>query len=82
MYLNMEIIETGESILFIERTDNETREQYMERLYIIKNNYDKYKNRLDWLICLSKIHQNIVFLKCKYDQKIMDEIKELKLYIE
>lgn len=36
MYLNMEIIETGESILFIERTDNETREQYMERLYIIK----------------------------------------------
>lgn len=76
----IELLNIKGQIFCIKQTKNESREQFFERIWIIINNYNKYINNINKLICLSKMSLNIKYYKCIYKTEIMDEIKTLKLY--
>lgn len=75
----MEVVEIGDKLLVLEKEKSESREQFYERVWLIVNNFEKYSDNIDKLICLSKIWSNVKYLNCRYDVKLMDEINSLKL---
>ena len=75
----MEVI-IANNRLFCFEQEQEIREHFYERIWIIINNYNKYKDDLDKLVCLSKIWINVKYLKCTYNKNIMEEIKVLNFY--
>ncbi len=75
-----EFIIVGDIGMTIEKQNNESREMLMERISIIRNNFNNYKNKFDYLLNLTKIYINNKYLHCEYNENIMDEINKLKLY--
>jgi hypothetical protein len=75
----MDIIAIEDKIVCLKRDDAETKEQFSERHWLVINNLDRYKSKIDELICLTKIWRNIKYLKCVYSDDIMREVESLIL---
>ena len=71
---------SGFQIYKVNRYDAESYDDYMERSFFILNNMRSGNYNYDVLIEKSYIYYCIQKLGCKYNKKIMDEIRNLAIY--
>lgn len=71
---------SGFQIFNIKRYDIESYDDYMERSFFILNNMRSGKYTFETLLEKSYFYYSIQKLGCKYNTKIMNEIKNLAVY--
>jgi hypothetical protein len=71
---------SGFQVFTIKRYDSESYDDYMERSFFILNNVRSGKFRYDILVEKSYFFYCIQKLGCKYNARIMDEIRNLAVY--
>jgi hypothetical protein len=71
---------SGFQVFTIIRYDSESYDDYMERSFFILNNVRSDKFTYDILVEKSYFFYCIQKLGCKYNARIMDEIRNLAVY--
>jgi hypothetical protein len=74
------MIASGFKLFCVKRYDQESYDDYMERSYFILNNLRKELYTYDELVEKSYFFYCIQKLGCKYNPKIMEEIKNMAEY--
>lgn len=70
----------GYKFVEIERIDCESFQDYLERCYFVINNLKSGEYDYEFLIEKSKLYRLVKILKCRYDEKTMDEIRKMAIY--
>lgn len=68
-------------VYYIERGNNEIDEHFFARSNFIVSQKPKTEAEYEHAVKYSKIYINIKFLKCKYNQEIVDELNKINLQI-
>jgi hypothetical protein len=71
---------SGFQLFTVNRYDSESYDDYMERSFFILNNMRSGNYKFEMLVDKSYIYYCIQKLGCKYNKKIMDEIRNLAIY--
>ena len=71
---------SGFKLFTVKRYDSESYDDYIERSFFILNNVRSGKFTFDILVEKSYFFYCIKKLGCKYNHKIMDEIRNLAIY--
>lgn len=71
---------SGFKVFTVKRYENESYDDYMERSFFILNNLRNGKYNFDLLVEKSYFFYCIQKLGCKYNSRIMQEIKDLAIY--
>jgi len=71
---------SGFQLFTVNRYDYESYDDYMERSFFILNNMRSGKYKFEILVEKSYLYYCIQKLGCKYNRKIMDEIRDLAIY--
>jgi hypothetical protein len=71
---------SGYKLFTVKRYDSESYDDYMERSFFILNNMRSGKFTFDILVEKSYFFYCIQKLGCKYNARIMNEIKNLAVY--
>jgi hypothetical protein len=71
---------SGFQIFSVNRYDTESYDDYIERSFFILNNMRSGKYTFETLVEKSYFYYCIKKLGCKYNTKIIDEIKNLAIY--
>jgi hypothetical protein len=71
---------SGFQVFTVKRYDQESYDDYMERSFFILNNVRSGKFTFDFLVEKSYFFYCIQKLGCKYNARIMNEIRNLAVY--
>jgi hypothetical protein len=71
---------SGFQVFTVKRYDQESYDDYMERSFFILNNVRSGKFTFDFLVEKSYFFYCIQKLGCKYNARIMNEIRNLAIY--